>query len=143
MPKNFSQIVESKSNMIRKMINDNKTDTQIINELKMPVQTFYSYKKRIQKQDAKIWDKVHIDSAKYRAVQLIELLDYTKNMCLNIAEDKTEMAKDRIEAAKTACEAQANIFKLVNEGPTFRISLPTNPHTVNVPSPKESKKIDA
>ena len=27
------------------MINDNKTDTQIIKELKMPVQTFYSYKK--------------------------------------------------------------------------------------------------
>ena len=45
MPKNFSQIVESQSNIIRSMINDNKTDTQIINELKMPVQTFYSYKK--------------------------------------------------------------------------------------------------
>ncbi len=67
MPKNFSQTVESQSNIIRSMINDNKTDTQIINELKMPVQTFYSYKKRIQKQDAQIWEKVHIDSAKYKA----------------------------------------------------------------------------
>lgn len=137
MPKNFSQIVESKSNIIRSMINDNKTDTQIINELKMPVQTFYSYKKRIQKQDAKLWEKVHIDSAKYRAVQLIELLDYTKNMCLNIAEDKTKMAKDRIEAAKTACIAQANILKLINEGPTFRVTLPTHPHTYNVLTPKK------
>ena len=27
------------------MINDNKTDTQIVNELKMPLQTFCSYKK--------------------------------------------------------------------------------------------------
>jgi hypothetical protein len=45
MPKNFNQIVESQSNIIRNMINDNKTDTQIITELKMPVQTFYSYKK--------------------------------------------------------------------------------------------------
>jgi hypothetical protein len=41
-----------------------------------------------------------MDSAKYRAVQLIELLDYTKNMCLKIAEDKTETAKDRIEQQK-------------------------------------------
>ena len=49
MSKNFSQIVESKSNTIRSMINDNKTDTQIINELKMPVQTFYSYKKKDSK----------------------------------------------------------------------------------------------
>mgnify|MGYP003575456934 CR=1 FL=1 len=63
--KNFSQIVKSKSNIIRSMINDNKTDTQIINELKMPVQTFYTYKRRIQEQDAQIWEKIHIDSAKY------------------------------------------------------------------------------
>ena len=45
MPKNFSQIVESKSNIIRSMINHNKTDAQIIKELKMPIQTFYTYKK--------------------------------------------------------------------------------------------------
>jgi hypothetical protein len=32
MPKNFSQIVESQSNIIRSMINGNKTDTLIINE---------------------------------------------------------------------------------------------------------------
>jgi hypothetical protein len=41
-----------------------------------------------------------------------------------------------MEASRTMCEAAANIFKLVNEGPTFRVSLPTNAHTVNVPSPK-------
>ena len=32
MPKNFSQIVESQSNIIRSMIDENKTYTQIINE---------------------------------------------------------------------------------------------------------------
>ena len=53
-------------------------------------------------------------------------------MCLKIEEDRTEMAKDRIEAAKTACEAQANIFKLINEGPTFRVTISkTIPHGVN------------
>ena len=41
-----------------------------------------------------------------------------------------------MEASRTMCEAAANIFKLVNEGPTFRVSLLTNAHTVNVPSPK-------
>ena len=35
MPKNFSQIVESQSNIIRSMIDENKTDTQIINEKKI------------------------------------------------------------------------------------------------------------
>ena len=31
---------------------------------------------------------------------------------------------DRIEALTTACVAQANIVKMVNEGPTFRITTP-------------------
>ena len=123
MPKNFSQIVESQSNIIRKMINDNKTDTQIINELKMPVQTFYTYKKRIQKQDAKIWEKVHIDSAKYRATRLLERLEECELLAVKIRDDEKAEYGDRLEAGKTACVAAANIFKIVNEGPTFRISL--------------------
>ena len=139
MSKNFTQIVESKSNIIRGMINDNKTDTQIINELKMSVQTFYSYKKRIQKQDAEIWGKVHIDSAKYRASRLIERLEECEILAVIIRDDEKNEPRDRLEAGKTACEAAANIYKLVNEGPTFRVSLPTNPHTINV----EPKKIDA
>ena len=128
MPKNFSQIVESQSNIIRSMINENKTDTQIINELKMPVQTFYSYKKRIQKQDAEIWEKVHIDSAKYRVGQLIQLLDECLLFNKKIMYDENQQTKDRMEASRTMCEAAANIFKIVNEGPTFRISLTPDPN---------------
>ena len=57
MPKNSSQNVENQSNMIRNMMSDNKTDRQIIRELNMPEQTFYLYKRRIQKIDEKIWEK--------------------------------------------------------------------------------------
>ena len=136
MPRNSKQLVEAQSNRIRKLMEKNKSDRQIIQELGINNHTYYTYKWRIQKEDAHLRDKIHIDSAKYRAVQLIQLLEDCKNTCIKIRDDKTEMAKDRIEAAKTACEVQANIFKLINEGPTFRVTLPTNPHTVNVPSPK-------
>lgn len=118
------------------MINDNRTDTQIINKLKMPVQTFYTYKKRIQKQDAQIWEKVHIDSAKYRAAKLIQSFEECLYINRQIAISEKQQTRDRMEASRAMCEAAANIFKLVNEGPTFRVSLPSNPHTVNVPSPK-------
>ncbi|MGA8842079.1 MAG: hypothetical protein WB511_00690 [Nitrososphaeraceae archaeon] len=37
--------------------------------------------------------------------------------------DEKERSTDRIEAYKTACEASANIFKLVQEGPTFKTSI--------------------
>lgn len=119
-----SQIVKHQTNLIRQKFAELKTDAEIIRELNIPEQTFYSYKKRIQKHDAKLWDKVYLDSAKFRAVELIQLLDYTKNLCLKIAGNPTSMDKDRVEAAKTACEAQANIVKLLNEGPTFRVTIP-------------------
>jgi hypothetical protein len=78
---------------------------------------------RIQRQDAEKWEKVYLDSAKYRAVQLLTDLQNCRNLCLKIAMDEKEISKDRIEAYKTACEASANIFKLVQEGPTFKTSI--------------------
>ena len=75
-------------------------------------------------QDSKLWDKVIIDSAKYRALELIELLEFTKNSCIEIANDRNTKPDDRIEALTTACVAQANIFKMVNEGPVFKVTLP-------------------
>lgn len=125
MPKNSSQIVEAQSNIIRRMMGDNKTDREIIRELNMPEQTFYLYKRRIQKQDSQIWEKVHIDSAKYRATQFIQSLEECYYFNKKIMGDQKQETKHRIEASRTMCEAPANTFKIVNEGPTYRISLPT------------------
>ena len=41
--------------------------------------------------------------------------------------DENAKPADRIEAAKTLCIAETNIFKIVNEGPIFRVSLPLFP----------------
>jgi len=41
---------------------ENKSDHIIIRELNIPEQTYYQYKRRIQKKDEKIWEIVHIDS---------------------------------------------------------------------------------
>ena len=77
-----------------------------------------------------------MDSAKYRATRLMDGLFNCVNVCKQIRDSPNTKPDDRMEAARTICEAEANIFKLVNEGPTFRVSLPTNAHTVNVPSPQ-------
>lgn len=79
-------------------------------------------------EDSKIWDEVHIDSAKYRAVQLIQMLliqmlDRCVNVCREIRDNPETKPDDRMGAARTMCEAEANIFKLINEGPIFRTSL--------------------
>ena len=103
---------------------EHKHDIDIIRELQIPEQTYYQYKSRIMKQDSKLWDKVIIDSAKFRAVELIKLLEFTRNECVEIAKDPNTKPDDRIEALTTACVAQANIFKMINDGPTFRITTP-------------------
>ena len=42
--------------------------------------------------------------------------------------DENAKSDDRLEAAKTLCVAEANIFKLVNDGPTFKPTLPIYPN---------------
>ncbi|MGA8844078.1 MAG: hypothetical protein WB511_10885 [Nitrososphaeraceae archaeon] len=44
-------------------------------------------------------------------------------VCKEIMASPNAKPDDRMEAARTICEAEANIFKLVNEGPTFRTSI--------------------
>ena len=95
-----------------------------MNELQISEATYYRHVKRIMNEDAKIWDKVHMDSAKYRAERLIDALLNCVNLCKQIMNNPNEKPADRIEAAKTLCIAETNIFKIVNEGPSFRVSLP-------------------
>ena len=90
-----------------------KTHNDIMNELQIKPATYYRYVKRIMDQDAKIWDKVHIDSAKYRAQQLIDSLLDCVNLCKQIINDPKSKPSDKIEAAKTLCLSQSHIYKIV------------------------------
>jgi hypothetical protein len=96
---------------------------EIRQKLQISRPTYHRHINRIMKEDAEIWDKVHIDSAKYRATKLIQTLDKCVNLCRGIRDDQKNKPEDRIDAAKTMCEALKNLFKSVNEGPTFKPSL--------------------
>ena len=72
-----------------------------------------------------------MDSAKYRATQLMDALLNCVNLCKQIMNDPKSKASDRIEAAKTLCIAETNIFKIVQEGPVFKVSLPLYPKDNN------------
>ena len=130
--KKSRSLVEAECNFIRKFMEQNlelgKSHRDIMNELQISEATYYRHDKRIMDEDAKVWDKVHMDSAKYRAQQLIDALLNCVNLCKQIMNDPKSRASDRIEAAKTLCIAETNIFKIVNEGPVFRVSLPVFPN---------------
>jgi hypothetical protein len=124
--------MELQTEIVRQKLKEyTKTDREIYTELEIPEQTYYNYKRKVMEQDAELWDKLNKDTAMARAQELIELLDFTKIECMKINIDKSNSAKDRMDALKTACEAQANIVKLINQGPTFRLSIPMNTLVAN------------
>ena len=132
--KSRSQI-EVECNFIRQYMEQNlelgKSHEDIIKELGISRSTYFRHVKRIMDQDAEIWDKVHMDSAKYRATQLMDALLNCVNLCKQIMNDPKSRASDRIEAAKTLCIAETNIFKIIQEGPVFKVSLPLFPKDNN------------
>ena len=75
MPRNSKQLVEAQSNRIRRLMEDNKSDRQIIQALGINNHTYYTYKSRIQKKMVIYGIRFTWDSAKYRGTQLIKSLD--------------------------------------------------------------------
>jgi hypothetical protein len=46
--------------------------------------------------------------------------------------DENAKVSDGIEASKTLCIAETNIYKIVEGGPTFRVSLPLYPQQESI-----------
>ena len=138
-----SQIVKAQENRIRVMMYDeHKTDREIIKELNLVPMTFYNYKRNIHDQDAHIWDKIHVDSTKFRATQLMDDLDRCRLECLKMTQDPNIGYRDKMEALKTSCEASANIFKLLNEGLSFNITVPIKHSNSDKPIEEDKPKED-
>ena len=135
MSKKSRSLINAETDLIRKFMEQKlelgKSHDDISQQLGISRATYYRHVKRIMDEDAKIWDKVHMDSAKYRAQRLVDSLLNCVNLCKQIMNDQNAKVSDRIEASKTLCIAETNIYKIVHEGPTFRVSLPLYPNNNN------------
>ena len=69
-----------------------KSHRDIMNELQISEATYYRHVKRIMDEDAKVWDKVHMDSARYRSQRLIDDLLNCVNLCKQIMNNPNEKA---------------------------------------------------
>ena len=74
MPRNSKQLVEAQSNRIRRLMEDNKSDRQIIQALGINNHTYYTYKSRIQKEDGHIWDKIHMGLCKIQSNTINQII---------------------------------------------------------------------
>jgi len=124
--KRSKQEVAVTINKIRKLTEeDHLSDYKIIHQLKMPESTYYWYKKRIQKQDAKIWDKVAKDSVKYHATKLLQSFEDCYFFCQKLMDDPKVDARTKLEASKTQALARRHMLNVVQHGPMVGYELPT------------------
>jgi len=135
MPNKAKKDIQRDKLLIRKLMDvDNLKDDEIIQQLKISVPTFYRYKKKLQKEDAKLHEQQNKDSVKFREAKLHKTLEDGYLISKRIAEDNKTSARDRLEAIKVMATCQAQMAKLTKEGITFQPALPE----VNIIESKES-----
>jgi len=123
--------------LIRKLMDvDNLKDDAIIQQLQISVPTFYRYKKRIQREDARLHEKQNKDSVKFREAKLHKTLEDGYLIAKAMSEDKHTPPNSRLEAIKVMCTCQAQMAKLSRYGLVFQPALPAD--KVITIEPKES-----
>jgi hypothetical protein len=127
MPRLEEQIVSAHTELIKHLMYDkhlpNRDIIRVLREeydIDMPLPTFYNYKQRIQQDEAELWDKVGFDSAKYRAVRLLDILEKGQQVNERIMADSNASPKDISEASKNAAVFATSIYRLVKDGPDFK-----------------------
>jgi hypothetical protein len=102
---------------IKQMLEDKKTDTQIMGMLHIPQRTYYRYKSKIIDQDKRQWIEIVKESLESRALKIYQSLQWAYALNMKIAEDKTAKPMTRLKAATLMIDIQVNIYRLLERGP--------------------------
>jgi len=125
--------VDREKQLIRKLMDvDNLKDDEIIQQLKISVPTFYRYKKKLQKEDAKFHERQNKDSVKFREAKFHKTLEDGYLISKRIAEDNKTSARDRLEAIKVMATCQAQLAKLTKDGLVFQPALPDRDKVISI-----------
>jgi len=118
-------------------LSDNHTDYEIMSILKMPNSTYYRYKQKLYEEAREIWRHTYKDSETYRAVHTMNSINLALRTHKEIILDKTQSAKDRMEACGNLVDAEMNYLHLLSEinddNDTTPVSVPT-PRPVDFPT---------
>ena len=101
------------------------THEDIIKQLGIPRATYFRHLRRIYKEYEKVWDQCYAESAVYYASQLVQRLEECINLCKSIRDNPNEDSKVRMEASQNMCIAEAQLFKIMESGPSFKVSIST------------------
>jgi hypothetical protein len=110
---------------IRRLIDLGLSDTQIIESYKGKIDrsTFYRYKKRIQKEIVKNYERESKDATQYEYAMMKKALEDCYRINYQIANDVKKSPRARIIASEMFVVARAQLVKLVEKGPIFKPQL--------------------
>lgn len=95
-----ANLINLQVKQVKQMLEDKKTDGQIMETLRIPHRTYFRYKSRIIDQDKQQWAGVVKESLESRALKILQSLQYAYFLNKKIAEDQTAQASVRIKASQ-------------------------------------------
>jgi RNA processing factor Prp31 len=119
-------------------LSDNHTDYEIMEILKMPNSTYYSYKQKLYQEAREIWRHTYKESQEYRIMHTINSINLALRINKEIGLDQKQSAKDRLEASEKMVETELAFLKLLrdineNKQPT-PTPTPTPPRPTTYPT---------
>ena len=85
----------------------------------MGTETYYRYKKQILTDAKQLWNQTVSEELEYRALKLKDYLQLSTKVNEDIALDREQPAKDRIEASEKMVNAQLKIYLILRDGPSL------------------------
>lgn len=125
MGRKASNVVNAEINRLRRVLeSSDKSDIELMEELKIKKTTFYKYKDIIREQDKEAWKEVAKESLESAALKVKKSLDYAIKIYRDVADNAPDQ-RARIEAAKKLVECQITFYRMLEKGPTSKtIVLP-------------------
>jgi hypothetical protein len=101
---------------IRKLLPD-RVDYEIMKILGIPNSTYYRYKSQIYQQDTELWNQIAKESLESRALKIMKSLELCIAVNTEIATDKQQDPKSRIEASIKLVDANIMAYNILENGP--------------------------
>ena len=106
-------------NEIEKLLSD-KDDYDIMKILNIPNSTYYRYKSQIYQEDKELWNQIAKESLESRALKIMKSLELCIAVNTEIATDKQQDPKSRIEASIKVVDANIMAYNILENGPRPR-----------------------
>jgi ACT domain-containing protein len=101
---------------IKKLLSD-RDDYQIMKTLGIPNSTYYRYKSQIYQEDRQLWNQIAKESLESRALKIMKSLELCIAVNMEIATDKEQDARARIEASIKVVDANIMAYNILENGP--------------------------